>query len=381
MATPEILDIAALTQPISDDNPVGEDLRNDASPTSVYFALKDARSTARAEERSAAMEGESDHVPAAWSNILEMGPEALQEKAKDLEVCAWITEALVRFHGFAGLRDGFRLTDEIIKLYWDDVYPLEDEDGLETKIAPLTGLNGEGADGTLIQPIRQIPLTEPGDLGPMALWHHQQASALSQITDEEKREARIAAGALTIDQFNAAVASTSSDFYVALIEDGEAAVEAFAALDATLTEKCGADGPPVGQIRSALNEVLDLVRYVARDRLPLDGGDEPAEGEDGEAAAAAEGGAPAAGGAAPAAARPDVINNREDAFRLVLKAAEYFRKNEPHSPISFTLEELVRRGRMPLSDLIRELIPDEDARRTFVTIAGMRNSIEQPDEE
>ena len=46
----------------------------------------------------------------------------------------------------------------------------------------------------------------------------------------------------------------------------------------------------------------------------------------------------------------DAIRTREDAFRTLLKVAEFFRKTEPHSPISYTLEELVRRGRLPLAD-------------------------------
>ena len=30
--------------------------------------------------------------------------------------------------------------------FWDGIYPLPDEDGLATRVAPLTGLNGEDAD-------------------------------------------------------------------------------------------------------------------------------------------------------------------------------------------------------------------------------------------
>lgn len=372
MATAPLLDIEALTAPISDDNPVGEDIRTDSSPTSVYYQLKDARSSARADERQFAAEGETGVIPDQWKTVLDLGPQVLIERTKDLEVAAWMVEALVRYHGFAGLRDGFRLAHTLVSQFWDGLYPLEDEDGLETKIAPLTGLNGEGADGTLILPVRQIPLTEPGDQGALAFWHHEQASALARITDEDKREARIKAGAITIDQFNAAVAATAPAFYVGLLEDAEGAVSAFADLETALGEACGSEGPPTGQIRSVMTDVIDLVRFAAKDRLPV------AAADDG-AAAAAEGEAPAGdGAAAPAGGQPvavasDVISNREDAFRLVLKAAEFFRRTEPHSPISYTLEDLVRRGRMPLPELLQELIPDETARQSFLALAGIRS--------
>ena len=68
------------------------------------------------------------------------------------------TKALLRTAGLAGLRDGFRLIREMTEGFWDGLYPVEDEDGVETKVAPLTGLNGEGADGTLIQPLRKIEI-------------------------------------------------------------------------------------------------------------------------------------------------------------------------------------------------------------------------------
>lgn len=372
MATAPLLDIDALLQPISEDNPVGEDLRADSSPASAYYQLKDARSTARAEERRLIAEGETGVIPDQWKDVLALGPKALTEHAKDLEVAAWMVEALVRYAGFAGLRDGFKLIRGLVTNFWDGIYPLEDEDGLETKVAPLTGLNGEGADGTLIQPIRQIDLTEPGDQGALAFWHHEQANALARITDEDKRAARIEAGAITIDQFNAAVQSTSPGFFSELLEDAQEATTAFAEYESAIGELCGADGPPTGAIRNVLSEVVGLLQFVSKDRLPVTAAAEEAATDD----ASGTGDATAGSGAMPAGAAgsSDAISNREDAFRLMLKAAEWFRRNEPQSPVSYTLEDLVRRGRMPLKDLLLELIPDESARNAFLTIAGIRPS-------
>ncbi|HRJ61982.1 MAG TPA: type VI secretion system protein TssA, partial [Azospirillaceae bacterium] len=67
-----------------------------------------------------------------------------------------------------------------------------------------------------------------------------------------------------------------------------------------------------------------------------------------------------------------VIASREDAFRALLQIADFFRKTEPHSPISYTLEEAVRRGRMTLAELLEELITDESARKHFLVASGVR---------
>ena len=57
MATAPTIDIDSLLAPISEAAPTGINLRADASPTSIYFKLKDARSGARAAERRADSEG------------------------------------------------------------------------------------------------------------------------------------------------------------------------------------------------------------------------------------------------------------------------------------------------------------------------------------
>src|SRR5262245_52304712 len=132
MASPEILDFAKLTGPIPGDKPAGIDLRADTAAGSPYYAIKDARNAARAAERQLVVEGD-DSVPAPdWRPVLQHGLKATAEKAKDLEVVAYVIEALVRLHGFAGLRDGFRLARECVERFWDGLYPLPDEDGVDT---------------------------------------------------------------------------------------------------------------------------------------------------------------------------------------------------------------------------------------------------------
>ena len=65
------------------------------------------------------------------------------------------------------------------------------------------------------------------------------------------------------------------------------------------------------------------------------------------------------------------IRTREQAFAELLRIAAYFRKSEPHSPISYALETLVDRGRMSLIDLLSELLPDSSSRGQFLQISGI----------
>ena len=67
-----------------------------------------------------------------------------------------------------------------------------------------------------------------------------------------------------------------------------------------------------------------------------------------------------------------VVRTREDAFRALLQVAEYFKRTEPHSPVAYALEQAVRWGRMPLPDLLTELIPEQAAREQMFKMVGIK---------
>ena len=62
----------------------------------------------RATPSAGRTEGEADARDPAplWRTVRELALKTLTETTKDLEVAAWLTEALVRSHGLAGLTAG-----------------------------------------------------------------------------------------------------------------------------------------------------------------------------------------------------------------------------------------------------------------------------------
>jgi type VI secretion system protein ImpA len=366
MPSAEVLDFARLLEPIPGDSPTGADLRADPSPGSAYYAVKDGRNQARAAERQIMLDGEETASPPDWKPVIRHAIEALADKSKDLEITAYLIEALVRQHGFAGLRDGFRLARELAERYWDGLYPTPDDEGLTTRVAPLTGLNGDDAEGTLINPIARVPLTEGSSHGPYAYYHYQQAGALSQVADEEARNKRLQAGAASMDMLEKAVAETPAAFFVNLVEDLSACQEEFERLRTLLDDKCNGQGPPASNIRAALTACLDTVKALARDKLAV--AVPPPEAPAGGDGRAAE--PPADGQAAGPLGGP--LRSRDEAFRTLLQVAEYFRKYEPHSPVSYALEQAVRWGQMSLPELLSELIPDEGPRQHLFKQVGIR---------
>jgi type VI secretion system protein ImpA len=365
MASSEILEFEPLLAPVPGDSPTGTDLRADGSPSSPYYGVKDARSAARAAERQIVLEGEETGNPPDWRPVQQRAVKVLAEKSKDLEIAAYLIEALGRLHGFPGLRDGFRLARELVERYWDGLYPLPDEDGLVTRVAPLAGLNGGDSEGTLIQPIAQIPLTEGSSFGPFAQVHYQKAAAVSRIQDEDVRKRQAAQAGVSLEQYQKAVAETPPDFFVNLVEDLTQCQEEFTRLTALLDEKCGGAAPPSSSIRASLAACLETVNATARDKLLSRAAVQP---EAGPAEVGADGAARADGAVGvPAGA----IRSREEAFSTLLKLAEFFRRSEPHNPVSYALEQAVRWGRMSLPEFLAEMISEEGMRTTLFKHVGI----------
>jgi type VI secretion system protein ImpA len=367
---PPGFDLDALLAPIPGDAPQGPDLREDYSPQAAYFRLRDARAEARTQERQADAAGHdggaaySDAVMAAaqnWRTVADLAPRTIAELSKDLEIAAWYTEALVRGDGLAGLAAGAKLMEGLAARYWDGLYPLPDEDGIETRVAPVTGLNGQGGDGTLIQPLNKIVLFERPNGAPFALWNYERSTQLAVITDPDRRAAAIESGTVPLEDVQKEARAAGGASFGALASEAVMALAAWQAMGRTIDAQAGVDGPPTSRVAEVLQRIIDIASEFAP---PGGAADAPAETANEPVQAA---GAP--GGFAPA---PAQLMNREAALHALSEIAAYFRRTEPHSPLAYTLDEAVRRGRMTWPELLAEIIADEPTRSSILTSLGIR---------
>jgi type VI secretion system protein ImpA len=341
----DMLDFDKLLKEISADNPVGPDLRNN-SPK-AYRDLKNAWERARKAERKLLAGDETDAPD--WKPVLDGVPETIATQSKDLEMAAWLTEALVRKHGFEGLRDGLKLIGRLIEAYWDKgLHPSARQYGLEDSVRMVAALNGVGdGEGTLIQPINQVPLTaKSDDGGPFCLLNYQGAAA-PELARIEKAEAQ------TFPEFR----NRSRDLIGQCLSELDA-------LDSLLGQKCkesaalseeGADLESLTPSTSRIREALAACQQL------LGGGKEPTGGKPPGPDADAK--------VVQLAAGP--IQNREQAFQQLTHVAQYFAQAEPHSPISYALKRIVRWGDLPLPKLLAELIQDQGARSEVFKMVGI----------
>lgn len=289
----------------------------------------------------------------AWHDVSNLGLQILSSESKDIEVLAWLAEAQLRLRGFSGLRDVYVATASLLDKHFDSLHSIGDSD-FEERFAPFAGLNGVGGEGTLIQAIRLTSLIPDGKFAQFSLWDFQ----LSQRSNEAERRKELQQAAA-----EAGVAQMSA--HLSVVTE---CIAAFDRMIEILDIHCGDQAPPSSNTRNALQEAASAIRMLAGIEAPSAISETPPS--QGLAPPAADIGQSEAFRMRPVGA--EMIRSREEAFELLAAVARYFRRTEPHSPISMSIETLVRRGRMDFSELLAELLPEQHTRNAVLTAAGIQ---------
>ncbi len=363
MGSTQTLDVEPLLVPIPGENPAGESVRY-AGP---YDTIQEAR---RADEELAQGEWKREIKAADWPRVVAVATEVLAAKSKDLQVAAWLVEALIKQHGFAGLRDGLRLLRELHERYWEHLFPPIEEGDLESRSALLEWLNEK-----LPPSLRAIPVTRSRD-GDSYSWLQWEESRMVDNLGRQNPEAMqavLAEGKISGEQFDKAVASTPRAFYETLDDDLSQCWEESGRLEEVVDKQYGRDAPSLLSIKKAIEECRGLVTNIVKKKREL----EP------DAKASHPEVRPESTIPRPREARmtvpassesvPFAPQDRSDALNRLAAVAEFFRQTEPHSPVSYLVQRAVQWGEMPLEDWLREVISDEAVLARVRETLGLKN--------
>src|SRR5215813_11163112 len=361
-----VIDIEALLTPISDDNPVGENLQ--------YAGLYDEVRKERLTDEDFA-QGEwrkSETKTANWNQVVKLTTEAITSSTKDLQAGAWLAEALVKLHGLVGLREGLKLMRGLHERFWDHVYPQVDEDGLEARANSLAWLSSQ-----LARSVKEVSLTsaqgrpnfsyfqwlESEEFDVPESLEGLDAEALERV-NELKERARTE-GKTTSEDWRKAKQLTRRAFYEELFTLLNECVAELRALDREMDEKFGRETPGLGELAKSLDDVHSLVEKLVKEKRILEP-DEPQYEEIAEGSLIGDAenndGVPFGTGTGP-------VKSRQEAFRRLAEVSQYFRRAEPHSPVSYLVDRAVKWGSMPLeawlSDVIKEVGVLDNLRETL----------------
>jgi type VI secretion system protein ImpA len=258
----EKIDVDAILAPLPGDTPAGEDLRY----SRVYEEIKEARKSDDVLDQG---EWKRELKIADWKKVIALAGDALSHKTKDLQVAAWLNEALIAGEGFEGLSVGLAILRGLLDRYWDGLYPPADEGDLEFRAAPLEFLNEK-----LWSRIKEVPVTEAG----YSWLQWQESRLVGYETDtlnrygdvDENRKAQrdeyIGEGKITAEQFDAAVAQSSPRFYEDLAGSLSRCKDEFERLDEIVDKRFGSDAPRMTEFGQAIDECALLVSRICKER-------------------------------------------------------------------------------------------------------------------
>jgi len=340
-----------LLNPIPGENPSGEDLRY----TPIYDQIKEAR---REEEESEQGEWKTEIKKADYPLVLKLASEALASKSKDLQIAAWLTDALLRTEGFAGLKQGLELLRGIVGTFWETLYPQLEDGDAELRAAPLDWIGSN-----LVLPLQMVPLNKARH-GWLDYTESRKIGYEERADTEVKKEARTKAlqeGKIAPEAFDKSFIETPKAFYVsaeATLDDCTATLQA---LDALCQEKFGGNGPSFRELKKELETVRHSVHLLLQKKRETE--PDAVEVQAGEGAVGEQ---PASAGGTPgqaAAVTPGILipladkepPARREAIASVSRAAAALRKLDPYSPAPYLMMRGLRWGELRAAFLTSDM--------------------------
>jgi len=330
--------------PIPGENPCGVDLRYDTKLL-VFDKIKEAR---RQDDELDQGAWQSERKTANWPLVIKLAQDTLATTSKNLQLGAYLTEALLQTERFAGLRQGLDLISRLATEFWDTVYPAidpEDPETREDRATPLGWLNTQ-----LDLPIRSAPINNAGH----SFINYKDSRVVGYEdqpkTDKDKkaRATMIANGKLAPEIFDKAFNETPKAFYLQSEKDLDACLETISKLDTFCDEKLENDSPGFGKIKSAVADVRQIIHQLLekkREKEPDPVEAVPVEEVAVEAGAEGEEGAPIAAGGLGMALVGEPADRRQ-AVGGIVAAAAFLRKKEPLSPAPYLLLRGLRWGEL-----------------------------------
>jgi len=320
--------VQALLGPISEERPCGESLE-DLPPLTSLDAL---RLFGQSRSVDAQPEDEGGRKPPDWGEVRGLALEGL-EKSRDLRLLAHLAAALLRTDGLAAYLETLAVASHWLETYWEPLHPVVDDDAMARRNA----LNCFADPMAVLDRLRRTAVVESRQHGRFGL-----------------RDIEIAKGTLTpgasdgrpdMAQVDAAFGEAPIEHLTRLLETSSAALTALRQIDARMRDQGGPDmAPSFEALTPQISRLQLLVQAEVTKRTPEEIPEEETPG--------------VAGTAGGPTMKVGAIGSRQDAIRALDAVVEYFRRNEPSSPVPLMIERAKRLVSKSFLEVLEDIAPD-----------------------
>jgi type VI secretion system protein ImpA len=354
----EKLDI--LLAAIPGDNPTGLSMRYDN-------VMNEIRTARYADDPSLPL-GEWDRPlkKSDWSLVNTLCSTVLSKHSKDLQCAAWLTEAWIHLYQIDGLQAGVTLLSGLLEKYWNDIHPNIEEDNNDARVAPLFWLN-ETLPTTLHLHIclMHLPDQKPSKIT-LDDWENA-----SFRDDSEENEDRAYSSSSGESQSLVSRADLIRQAGTMPLKPLMAAVDQIHSIAATwlhmeqfIDGKLGNEAPSLSRVSDLLARIERVLTTLIAGRtevsIPPIECHEPAQVQRIELDKISLG----------------MIDSRETAYRLLETVASYLIKMEPHSPTPYLIARAISWGRMPLPELMNEILREDGDLNHLFTLLRLNKKTE-----
>ena len=320
-----------LLNPIRADQPSGADL--------AFSPELDAITQARLSDDPSLDQGDwpAELKEADWDFVITRCAALLEQKSKDLRLAVWLAEAGAKKYRMRGLAEGLRVLAGLFDQYWDQgLYPEADGDDHDQRIGNLSWILAR-----IPSLLREMPVTD-GNGSRYCLVDFEMARKNPNNPD------------LKLADLDDAKRASSAKFRADFCIDAANCIEAILQLEKAADARLGQDSPGFSAAREAVKTMLHLMPAPqTRDEI---------ENEQGMPHL-------------PATARsgpPGALGTRAEALAQLRTVAKFFRRTEPHSPVSYFADKAANAGEQDLHEWLRSVVKDPGSLSHIEELLGVK---------
>ncbi|MCI0666968.1 MAG: type VI secretion system protein TssA [Methylococcaceae bacterium] len=326
-------DLDSFLVALSDDAPCGMDLEYDPA-----FTALETSALGKPEQQmgGSVKEAEPPNWPAVKKEAI-----ALLGRTRDLRIVKILSEASLQLDRLPGFHACLRLFSGLVEQFWEPVHPRLDPGDDNDPTLRINILNGLCDFDRMIRPLNKVPIVESRAIGAFGLRDFQIASG--RIPKPEGSEAA------SLTEIEAAFKDCDLEGLKATFEAVKGCQEELQKIEQAFTSRLGAqDSPDFSALESVFKEMKQVLSQQIGART---GEGPPLDGDESESLP----GSPA-GGAAPQ--RTGAIQSPRDVVRVLDQLCDYYRKQEPSSPIPILLNRARNLVSKDFMEILKDLAPD-----------------------